>query len=130
MTKDSFKSSIAKHRIDIIVIASILLLSLIALLIASLAKTEGNAVRVEIDGKVVAEYPLGVDGEYVLGDGTNVLTVKNGEAYMTYSECPDHTCEDTKPVKYVGNTIICLPNKITVTVTGEKTSDSPDLESR
>ena len=129
MTKEDFKSTLKKHRADIIVIASRLLLSMITLLIITLTRKEGLAVRVEINGETVAEYPLSVDGEYVLGGGTNVLTIKDGEAYMTYSECPDHTCEETRRAKYVGNTITCLPNRITVTVIGEKSSDSPDIES-
>ena len=52
-------------------------------------------------------------------DGTNKLTVENGAAYMSYSECPDHTCENTGKIKYVGQTIVCLPNYLTVTVVGE-----------
>ncbi len=119
MTKESLKSLIIKHKIDIIVVASLLLLSIIILLTVNLTRRPGAFVEITIDGGVVAKYPLDVDGEYELNGGTNRLTVKDGVAYMTYSSCPDHTCENTGKVRHVGQTIVCLPNKLTVTVKGE-----------
>lgn len=119
MTKESIKKALIKHRTDIIVIASLLLLSLVVLLIVDLTKKPGAYATVEIEGVVVAEYPLDIDGVYTLNGGTNILTVKDGIAYMTYSSCPDHVCENTGKVRYVGETIVCLPNKLSVTVTGE-----------
>lgn len=128
MTKESIKRFIVKRRIDIIVIASLLLLSLIVLLIISLAKKEGAIARVEIGGEIVGEYPLDVNKEYSLNGGTNILTIKDGAAYMTYSECPDHTCERVGKIKFVGETIVCLPNKVSVTIIGNS-DDGVDLVS-
>ena len=119
MTKESFKSALYKHRVDIIVIASLLLLSLIVLLTVNLTRKEGALVRVEINGDIIGEYPLNSDGEYYLNGGTNTLTVKGGAAYMSYSDCPDHTCERTGKIRFVGETIICLPNKVAVTIVGD-----------
>ena len=119
MTKESIKSFIIKRRIDIIVITSLLLLSIIVLLIINLKKKEGALVRIEIEGETVGEYPLNVDKEYSLNGGTNVLVIKDGVAYMTYSDCPDHICEKTGKIKYVGETIVCLPNKVSVTIIGD-----------
>ncbi len=118
-----------KHRIDIIVIASFLLLSLAMLGITHLTKEEGSFVQVTVDGKVVGEYSLLRDGTYSLNGGTNTLTVRNGEAYMSYSNCPDHVCENTGKIKHVGQTIICLPNRLTVTIIGEGSDDAVDFVS-
>ncbi len=110
---------IKKHRLDIIVISAILIASIAFLLITTLARQEGAYVEITLNGSVVGKYPLAKDAVYTLGDGTNKLTVENGAAYMSYSECPDHTCENTGKIKYVGQTIVCLPNYLTVTVVGE-----------
>ena len=118
MTKESIKSAIFKHRIDIIVVASLLLLSLVTLLVINLTKKDGAFATVTVEGVTVGEFPLDKDGVYELNGGTNTLTVKDGRAYMSYSDCPDHVCERTGKVKHVGETIVCLPNKVTVTVTG------------
>ncbi len=127
MEKTSVKKP-NKYRLDIIVISSILFISLLVLLIMGLTRKAGDVVVVETDGKKVAEYSLSSDGVYTLGEGTNVLVIENGTAYMNYSTCPDHTCEKTGKIRYVGETIICLPNRISVTIKG-KSSGGVDLVS-
>ena len=118
-----------KYRLDIIIIAAILLVSLSLLLIVTLSKEEGSVVVVEIDGTTVATYPLDKNAEYSLNVGSNVLVIKDGVAYMNYSNCPDHTCEKTGKIRYVGQTIICLPNKIAVTIKGDNAEGGVDFVS-
>ena len=109
---------IKKYRLDIIVISALLLFSLFTLIIVNITRTEGAIAVVEIDGITVAEYPLTKNAEYSLNNGTNNLVIENGVAYLNYSDCPDHTCERTGKIKYVGQTIVCLPNKLSITVKG------------
>ena len=129
MNKEKVLNFIKKRRIDIIVVSSFLLLSLTVLLVINLTKKEGAFARVTIDGEIVGEYSLAIDGTYSLNGGTNTLTIKNGEVYMSYSNCPDHICENTGKVQYVGQTIVCLPNHLTVTIVDEESQDSVDFVS-
>ena len=119
MDKSKIENLIKKYRLDIIVIASVLLISIVVVLVTQLTKVEGAYAEVTIDGTVVGKYSLSSDGVYTLNDGTNVLTIKNGEAFMSYSQCPDHTCENTGKIKYVGQTIVCLPNRLTISIVGQ-----------
>lgn len=133
MTTKVFKEIIKKHRLSIIVVASLLLLSLTALLIFSLTRVEGAdvptaAVEITVDGEIVATYSLFDDGTYVLNGGTNAIVIEDARVYMIHSECPDHTCERTGKIKYVGQSIICLPNKLSVTIVGES-EDAVDFVS-
>lgn len=133
MTTKVFKETIKKHRVSIIVVASLLLLSLTALLIFSLTRVEGAdvptaAVEITVDGETVATYSLFDDGTYVLNGGTNAIVIEGARVYMIHSECPDHTCERTGKIKYVGQSIICLPNKLSVTIVGES-EDAVDFVS-
>lgn len=109
-----------KRRIfyDVLLISVLLCLSLCLLLVTFLTKRSGEIVSVEINGDVVAEYRLSEDGEYSLNGGTNLLKIENGEAYLTYADCPDKTCVKTGRIRYVGQSIVCLPNKVTVVVRG------------
>ena len=112
-------SLIKKSRLDVIVIASLLLVSSIFFLVTALNREEGAYAEVTVDGEVVGAYPLEINATYKLNGGTNELTIENGMAYMTYSTCPDHTCEDARrKAHYVGQTIVCLPNKISVKIVG------------
>ena len=107
-----------KYRLDIIVILSLVVMSLLVLLAITLFRKEGDVAVVEVDGVRVGEYSLLINGEFSLNNGTNVLVIENGTAYLNYSECPDHTCERTGKIRFVGQTIVCLPNKLTVTIKG------------
>ena len=121
---DKTESKVKKYRYDIIVIAAILIFSLGLMLFLFLNKKEGSVVSVEIDGETVAEYPLDKDGIFSLNGGTNVLVIESGKAYLNYSNCPDHVCENTGKIRFVGETIVCLPNRVTITVKGDVNSEN------
>ena len=109
---------------DIILIASVLIVGLSVFLIVNSTREEGNLVRVSIDGRKVAEYSLSVDGKYSLNGGTNVLVIKDGKAYFSYSNCPDKTCVNGnsihgQKISFIGQKIVCLPNRVMVEVVGE-----------
>ena len=107
-----------KLRYDILFISVLLCLSLVLGFIIFFNRKEGKVVHVEIDGQVIAEYSLDVDGEYSLNDGTNILKISNGTAYLIFANCPDKTCEKTGKIRYVGESIICLPNKLSIVIQG------------
>ena len=119
--------NIKKYRWDIIVIATLLLVTLLVVLLTVLTKEDGNYVVVEIDGAIDGKYSLSQDGVYSLNNGTNILVIENGTAYLSYSSCPDHTCERTGRIRYVGQTIVCLPNRLSVTVKGEQPENGVDF---
>ena len=123
------KEKIKKYRLDIIVISAILIFALLFLLFMTLFKKEGAVISVEVDGKAVGEYSLYKNGVFPLNGGTNILVIENGTAYLNYSDCPDHVCENTGKIRYVGETIVCLPNRITITVIGDSAEGGVDLVS-
>ncbi len=85
----------------------------------------GDCVVVRVDGVLEGEYPLDVDGEYILNGGTNELEIKNGKARMTEADCPDSICMKQGWVWRTGECITCLPNRVVVTVVKE--NDTVDL---
>ena len=107
---------------DIILIASILIVAIALFLIVELTKEEGAGVTVKVDGIEVAEYSLSKNGTYPLNGGTNILVIENGKAYLTDANCPDKLCVHQGKISMTGETITCLPNKLTVTVFGAEES--------
>ena len=79
---------------------------------------EGAGVIVRVDGVEMARYSLSDSGRYELNGGTNILVIEDGAAYMLEADCPDHICVSQGKVRYAGQCITCLPNKLTVTVYG------------
>ena len=81
---------------------------------------------VRVDGQVTERHSLAEDGVFPLNGGTNTLVIENGEAYLCAADCPDHLCVKQGKIRYDGQTITCLPNRLTVTVEGGK-SDGVDF---
>ena len=108
---------------DFILIGAILGIILVVFAATQLSKEDGASVVVKINGQKVAEYSLFVNGEYELNGGTNILQIKDGEAFLTEADCPDHLCVNQGKIRYSGETITCLPNRLTVTVVGGTESD-------
>jgi hypothetical protein len=101
---------------DFILIGAILAVILIAFVIVTVTKQNGDYVVVKVDGKEVAKYSLWQNGEYELNGGTNVLRIEDGKAYLVSANCPDHLCVNQGKIDQNGETITCLPNRLTVTV--------------
>lgn len=108
---------------DFILIGVILVIALLLFGVMELTKKDGAYVVVRVDGNEVARYSLSEDGEYSLNDGTNILRIQNGKAYLTNADCPDHLCVKQGKIDQSGETITCLPNKLTVTVYGAEDAD-------
>jgi hypothetical protein len=101
---------------DFILIGAIVMVIAIAILVLTLTKKDGDYVVVRVDGSEVARYSLSQDGEYPLNGGTNVLRIEDGKAYLVSANCPDHLCVKRGKIDQSGETITCLPNRLTVTV--------------
>ena len=106
---------------DIIIIAVALVAAAVAFLCINLFASGGQTAVVEQNGAVIAELPLSEDAVFEVKNGdkiTNVVEVKNGEVSVTQADCPDKICVNHRAVSKSGESIICLPNKVIVTVQG------------
>ena len=114
------KTAVSKKKIaDIILIVSLVVLSLVLILVFWLGGKTGEYVVVTVNGEEVGTYSLAIDGEYQLNGGTNTLVIKSGKAYIDHANCPDKLCINQGKISKTGERIVCLPNKITITVIGE-----------
>lgn len=105
---------------DLILIGIILVVILVSFLVISLIKEDGSYVIVRVNGEEVARYELSEEGQYELNGGTNVLRIEKGKAYLVTATCPDHLCVNQGVIDENGETITCLPNRLTVTVYSDK----------
>lgn len=101
---------------DLVLILSVLLVSLGVFLFIQGAREDGEYAVVYIGNEEVARYSLSQDGEYSLGGGTNIITVKDGAVYMTHADCPDKLCINQGKIYLSGERIVCLPNRIMIEV--------------
>ena len=85
----------------------------------------GGQVVVTRDGETYGTYSLSKDQTISIKDGngyvTNTLVIRNRKAYMESADCPDKLCVRQKSISLVHETIVCLPNKVVVTVENKET---------
>ena len=79
---------------------------------------------VSVEGVETARYPLSEDRTVELGDGGawNILRIAGGQAAVTEANCGDHTCVNTGPIWREGETIVCLPHRLMVSIEGGEAS--------
>ncbi len=119
-------------RNDIILIVALLFVSVIGILYLFVFRSGGDTVRVTVDGEIYGTYSLsqsitedirtGKDGEEL-----NRLIINDGKAYIESASCPDGICVSHHPIFRDGESIVCLPNRVVVTVITDGEPDSPDI---
>ena len=80
---------------------------------------EAQEAVVTVDGEVYGTYSLAKDQTIEIQDG-NRLRIQNGQAKMEWADCPDQLCVHQKAISRTGESIICLPNQVVVSVQGSK----------
>ena len=109
-----------KLKNDILLILALLILAGGVWIFLRLTRQEGAEAIVTIDGVETARLPLDTDTvrTFETGAFSNTVVVENGCVYVSEANCPDLICVHQGAVRYDGETIVCLPHKLIVTVTG------------
>lgn len=85
-------------------------------------ETAGGRVEIEHDGARVRTLLLSESTAINVG-GCEIRT-ENGEAYVADADCPDRVCVNTGKISRAGQSIICIPNKLSVKITGKGSFDA------
>ena len=110
-------------------ILAIALVAAVAILVSitfwtSVGSEEGSVLNIYQEGTLVREIPLEVDTEFVIeGDYENVITVKDGKAAITKSDCPGTDCVHSGWIHEAGRSIVCLPNRVELRIEGASEVD-------
>lgn len=116
---------------DLILICSVLVLAaafwLIPRAVGIFGNSEAQKLRITVSGKEYGVYSLDEDQVIKIGD-TNVCEIKDNKVTMISAECPDQLCIHQGPIRLQGETIVCLPNKVVLEVTGIKQTDEEALD--
>lgn len=129
---DINKNNNKKHiKSDVLLIAAILIAAgLLYLVFTFVVKKQGEYVQVKVDGNVICELDLSVDTVKTISGyngGSNEIVIKDKAVYIKDADCPDKLCVNMGKISKTGETIVCLPHRVVVQITGsEKNSSSID----
>ena len=96
-----------------------------------LFRPEGSTVTVTVGGEAYGTYSLSVNTvvDIETGEGElNRLVIQDGKAHVETATCPDGICSSHRPISRKGESIVCLPNRVVITVTDSNNQDEgPDI---
>lgn len=86
---------------------------------------EGSNILITVDGKEYGTYSLLEEQTIIIGEGDtqNIIEIRDGKAYMREASCPDQLCVDQNEISFDKESIICLPNKVVITVISDVESN-------
>lgn len=87
---------------------------------------QGAFAEIVIDGEVTQRYDLNSSREVTIdtGDGgTNTLVIEDGKCWLRDANCPDKLCVKQGTISKAGQSIICLPHKLVIRISGGDASD-------
>ena len=129
MNESSVKRTI---RNDIILIVCLLLIAAIGMFYLFVLRERGNTVKVTVDGKHYGTYSLTKDITKDICTGKNNellnrLVIRDGKAYIETATCPDGICVAHTPIFRNGESIVCLPQRVVITIITNDNTDNPDI---
>lgn len=118
-----------KKKNDLVLILLMLVIGVLGVAVIIYIQREdtisGEAL-VTIDGKEYGRFPLDedrVEHIQVSESSYNILEIRDGHADITDASCPDSVCVNHWKVSKKNQSIICLPNKLVVTIVNGAESD-------
>lgn len=97
---------------DFIVIGALCAVAAIIFLILNISSKPSVTVTVSQNNKIVYEGKIGEDKQIKLE--SNTVVIKNGEVFMKEATCKNQICVKHKKISKSGESIVCLPNRVTV----------------
>ena len=110
------------NRYDRVLLFFLLTITVLAYVIMFFKEmNDGSTVVILVDGEEYGTYslssdqiiPVRIDGEI-----RNTVQIKGGNAFMMHASCPDHLCIRQGAIHSHAQSIVCLPNRVVVTVEG------------
>ena len=90
-----------------------------------LYQSHGSTIVSTRDGELYGKYNRSQDQTIAIENTdhqvTNTLQIRDGEAKMIGADCPDKLCMHQKAISVSKENIVCLPNRIVVTVEDDDT---------
>ena len=102
--------------------------ALAVLLISVFFSGNGKSARIYVDGEFYSEISLEKDMKTVIKSkyGENTVVVKDKSVYVESSDCKNGLCQKNA-IKSAGQSIVCLPNRLSIIIEGNKRESEADI---
>lgn len=106
-------------------ICGLVIVAGLCLLIFSSGKNQGSQIEIYVDGNLHGVYALSKDEQIDIQSkyGENTVLIRNGNVSVVQSSCKDKLEINAGEISRRGESLICLPNRLVITVSGEGAVD-------
>jgi len=108
---------------DVIVIGVIVAFLVALLLVLFLPKQQASGVNVYYKGKLVKTVEFDGSAYPILKYGGVTIYIEEGKAYVHDSTCKNQYCVKHSAISKSGESIVCLPNQVVITIYGKDKSE-------
>jgi hypothetical protein len=111
---------------DLIAIVCVLALAGTLALILMPCRSSSSDLMVEVyqNGRLIRQIPLRENASFTVnGAYENTVLVENGAVFVLEASCPGNDCVRSGKISRSGQSIICLPNKLEIRISGEPEVD-------
>lgn len=111
---------------DIVLFVVLLVLGIGSTVLLTKNISDNAVVEITIDGKNYASMPLDIDDQIHIENefGINDIVIKDKTVYMQDASCSNKDCVHMGHIQKEGQSIICLPHKLIVTIVGGEGIDA------
>ena len=112
------------QRADVFLILFLLLSGIVLCCFCfSPAGSPGKYLEVRQNGALILTLPLEKNTSRTISPTPkeyNTITIENGKAVMSDASCKDKTCVHSGSISKTGESIVCLPHRIVLSISGEQ----------
>ncbi len=104
---------------DIILIIGVIIIALLSILVNKMINSgKSDMVVIYVDNKLYKEFPINENKSIEINRGKNKNTVyiHNKGVEMSHANCQDKVCVKTGFIKNPGESIVCLPHKVSIEI--------------
>ena len=107
---------------DKILLVLILALGVISLITLNHFRQPGETVTIEVNGQALYHLDLNTSQQVTVTGSIGETTIKidHGAARVIHSDCPEKICIKTGKIQRAGQVIVCVPNRVVVTIEGKR----------
>lgn len=95
----------------------------VILLLVGMQPPEERTVQIVQDGRVLYTFDLNTAENQSFRieteDSYNIVTIENGEIFVSEAGCPDKTCMKSGMLRAENLPIVCLPNRLVIRFEGD-----------
>lgn len=114
---------------DIALFFIILIFGIIISFVSLFGNSEGDEVKVAVDGQLFGIYDINTDQtiEVKQDNHINHITIKDGMVSMSYSDCANQVCVHSGAISMTKDSIVCLPNKVMIEIIAKNRGGDVDV---